>query len=104
MDTHNTIPTTLSEPALVISLEVISLAEQVKDILRKHGCTCTDMRQSTLIVLPNGSVKQELLPRLNVCERYLVSLPGGTKLIDQYDRFQRAHALLSIMPGHQEIR
>ena len=105
MDTHyNTVPTTLSDPMLAISLEVMPLAEQVKDILRQHGCECTDLSKGTLIVLPNGSIKQELLPRLHVCERYLVSLPDGTKFVESYDRFQKVNALLSIMPGYQEIR
>ncbi len=82
MNTNEPIPTTLGSPMLATSIQSVPLAEKHRAILEQHGCTCEDFEKYTLTVLPQGSIKQELYPRLPVTERYLITLPDGATLSD----------------------
>ncbi len=99
MNTGDQIPTTLSEPMSAISIKSIPLIEQLQAILREHGCTCEDFNGYTLIVLPQGSIKQEMYPRMNITERYLTTLPDGTRFVESYDRYRKLSMIFSVIPG-----
>jgi hypothetical protein len=96
MNTSELIPTTSGSPMLATSIQSVPLAEKYRAILEQHGCTCEDIEKYTLIVLPQGSVKQELYPRLPVTERYLITLPDGATFFESYDRFRKLSAFLSM--------
>lgn len=99
MYTGDQIPTTLSEPMSAISIKSIPLIEQLQAILCEHGCTCEDFNGYTLIVLPQGSFKQELYPRMNITERYLTTLPDGMQFVESFDYIRRLSMIFSVMPG-----
>ncbi len=96
MSNSEPIPTTLGSPMPATSIQSVPLAEKYRVILEQYGCTCEDFEKYTLIVLPQGSIKQELYPRLPVTERYLITLPDGATFFESYDRFRKLSALLSM--------
>ncbi len=101
MNTGDQIPTTLSEPRSAISIKSVPLFQQQLQviILQEHGCTFENFNGYTLIVLPQGSFKQELYPRMNITERYLTTLPDGMQFVESYDHIRRLSVIFSVMPG-----
>jgi hypothetical protein len=77
-------PTPITDP-LIVSMSEISIRDTIaavcmRDKLTAHGCTCTRINSDTWqIVVPPGSIEQEIMPRLPSL-RYRIKLPDGYEL------------------------
>ncbi len=102
MSAGETAPTTLGEALTAISVKSMSLPAFLTAILQEHGCACQSFEGYVLIVLPQGSIKQEMFPRMPITDCFLTTLPDGTQFVESYDRNRKLSAVLSIMPGSEK--
>jgi hypothetical protein len=102
MSAGETAPTTLGEALTAISVKSMPLPAFLTTFLQEHGCTCQGFECYVLVVLPQGSIKQEMFPRMPITDRFLTTLPDGTQFIESYDRYRKLSVVLSIMPGNEK--
>lgn len=55
-------------------------------MLIKHGCGVKQFSTCLEVTLPEGSTREEIIPRM-VLERYKIVLPDGLKMREVYNRF-----------------
>lgn len=55
-------------------------------LLVKHGCGVKQFPTCLEVTLPEGSTREEIIPR-TVLERYKIMLPDGLKMKEVYNRF-----------------
>jgi len=59
---------------------------RVKEILARHGCGLEVNAEDCVVTFPDGTTRQEILPRPNYSERNRITLPDGYEMEDVVPR------------------